>query len=135
MMVVVLLLSDFVIEWVGFGLFVFDCLMIVLMWNCFMQDYSGILVVDVIGCNLFDCFLDLLYVWLLCKFESVFQFGSFVFSLWEQWFYLFCFEYDWLIMGGVDYMQQDCMFMLFMCGCDVEVVCVMILDVMYVSVM
>lgn len=36
MMVVVLLLSDFVIEWVGFGLFVFDCLMIVLMWNCFM---------------------------------------------------------------------------------------------------
>lgn len=35
-------LSDLVIERVGFGLFVLDRRMTVLMWNRFMQDHSGV---------------------------------------------------------------------------------------------
>ena len=52
-------LSDLVIERVGFGLFVLDRSMTVLMWNRFMQDHSGIPASDVIGRNLFDRFPDL----------------------------------------------------------------------------
>ena len=74
-------LSDLVIERVGFGLFVLDRAMNVLMWNRFMQDHSGIPAADVIGRNLFDCFPDLPRAWLSRKLESVFQLGSFAFSL------------------------------------------------------
>ena len=77
-------LSDLVIERVGFGLFVLDRAMNVLMWNRFMQDHNGIPAADVIGRNLFDCFPDLPRAWLSRKLESVFQLGSFAFSSWEQ---------------------------------------------------
>ena len=76
-------LSDLVIERVGFGLFVLDRSMTVLMWNRFMQDHSGIPAADVIGRNLFDRFPDLPRAWLSRKLESVFQLGSFAFSSWE----------------------------------------------------
>ncbi|CAB3971055.1 diguanylate cyclase [Burkholderia sp. AU31652] len=128
-------LSDLVIERVGFGLFVLDRAMNVLMWNRFMQDHSGIPAADVIGRNLFDCFPDLPRAWLSRKLESVFQLGSFAFSSWEQRPYLFRFEHDRPITGGVDYMQQDCTFMPLTRGRDVEAVCVTISDVTHVSVM
>ena len=63
-------LSDLVIERVGFGLFVLDRAMNVLMWNRFMQDH-GIPAADVIGRNLFDCFPDLPRAWLSRKLERV----------------------------------------------------------------
>ena len=128
-------LSDLVIERVGFGLFVLDRAMNVLMWNRFMQDHSGTVAADVIGRNLFDCFPDLPRAWLERKLQSVFQLGSFAFSSWEQRPYLFRFEHDRPITGGVDYMQQDCTFMPLTRGRDVEAVCVTISDVTHVSVM
>jgi len=112
-------LSDLVIERVGFGLFVLDRRMTVLMWNRFMQDHSGVPAADVIGRNLFDCFPDLPRAWLTRKLDSVFQLGSFAFSSWEQRPYLFRFEHDRPITGGR----------------DVEAVCVTISDVTHVSVM
>ncbi len=63
------------------------------------------------------------------------QLGSFAFSSWEQRPYLFRFEHDRPITGGVDYMQQDCTFMPLTRGRDVEAVCVTISDVTHVSVM
>ncbi|KVG62220.1 GGDEF domain-containing protein [Burkholderia pseudomultivorans] len=128
-------LSDLVIERVGFGLFVLDRAMTVLMWNRFMQDHSGVPAADVIGRNLFDCFPDLPRAWLARKLDSVFQLGSFAFSSWEQRPYLFRFEHDRPITGGVDYMQQDCTFMPLARGREVEAVCVTISDVTHVSVM
>ncbi|UEP44293.1 GGDEF domain-containing protein [Burkholderia sp. B21-005] len=128
-------LSDLVIERVGFGLFVLDRSMTVLMWNRFMQDHTGIPAADVIGRNLFDCFPELPRAWLERKLESVFQLGSFAFSSWEQRPYLFRFEHDRPITGGVDYMQQDCTFMPLTRGREVEAVCVTISDVTHVSVM
>ena len=128
-------LSDLVVERVGFGLFVLDREMKVLMWNRFMQDHSGRHADEVIGKSIFETFPDLPQAWLTRKVESVFQLGSFAFSSWEQRPYLFQFDHDRPITGGVDYMQQDCTFMPLMRGRDVIAVCVTISDVTHVSVM
>ena len=128
-------LSDLVAERVGFGIFVLDREMNVLMWNRFMQDHSGVPADEVIGRPIFERFPDLPRAWLTRKVESVFQLGSFAFSSWEQRPYLFQFDHDRPITGGVDYMQQDCTFMPLMRGRDVIAVCVTISDVTHVSVM
>ncbi|MGV2288277.1 diguanylate cyclase [Trinickia sp. YCB016] len=128
-------LSDLVIERVGFGIFVVDRDFNVLMWNRFMQDHSGRPAADVVGKSIFDNFPELPRVWFTRKLESVFQLGSFAFSSWEQRPYLFKFEHDRPITGGVDFMQQDCTFMPLMRGRDVVAVCVTISDVTHVSVM
>ncbi|EIP86335.1 hypothetical protein A33K_17425 [Burkholderia humptydooensis MSMB43] len=105
------------------------------MWNRFMQDHSGVAAADVIGRNLFDSFPDLPRAWLSRKIESVFQLGGFAFSSWEQRPYLFRFDHDRPITGGVDFMQQDCTFVPIARGREVEAVCVTISDVTHVSVM
>ncbi|WP_028202796.1 sensor domain-containing diguanylate cyclase [Paraburkholderia nodosa] len=128
-------LADLVVERVGFGIFVVDRDMNVLSWNRFMQDHSGVTAEDVIGHSIFERFPDLPRAWLTRKVESVFQLGSFAFSSWEQRPYLFQFDHDRPITGGVDYMQQDCTFMPLMRGRDVIAVCVTISDVTHVSVM
>ena len=128
-------LSDLVVERVGFGIFVVDRDMNVLSWNRFMQDHSGVTAEDVIGRSIFERFPDLPRAWLTRKVESVFQLGSFAFSSWEQRPYLFRFDHDRPITGGVDYMQQDCTFMPLMRGRDVIAVCVTLSDVTHVSVM
>jgi diguanylate cyclase (GGDEF)-like protein len=73
-------------------------------------------------------------VWLSRKVESVFQLGSFAFSSWEQRPYLFKFDHDRPITGGVDFMQQDCTFMPLTRGREVIAVCVTVSDVTHVSV-
>ncbi|MCP3715592.1 MULTISPECIES: diguanylate cyclase [unclassified Paraburkholderia] len=128
-------LADLVVERVGFGIFVVDRDMNVLSWNRFMQDHSGVTAEDVIGRSIFERFPDLPRAWLTRKVESVFQLGSFAFSSWEQRPYLFQFDHDRPITGGVDYMQQDCTFMPLMRGRDVIAVCVTLSDVTHVSVM
>ncbi|WP_322030877.1 diguanylate cyclase [Paraburkholderia sp. J76] len=128
-------LADLVVERVGFGIFVVDRDMNVLSWNRFMQDHSGVTADDVIGRSIFERFRDLPRAWLTRKVESVFQLGSFAFSSWEQRPYLFQFDHDRPITGGVDYMQQDCTFMPLMRGRDVIAVCVTLSDVTHVSVM
>ncbi|MFD1560729.1 GGDEF domain-containing protein [Paraburkholderia silviterrae] len=128
-------LSDLVVERVGFGIFVLDRDMNVLMWNRFMQDHSGVAAADVIGRPVFERFADLPRAWLTRKVESVFQLGSFAFSSWEQRPYLFRFDHDRPITGGVDYMQQDCTFMPLMREREVIAVCVTVSDVTHVSVM
>lgn len=128
-------LSDLVIERVSFGIFVLDREMRVLMWNRFMQDHSGVAAADVIGRNLFDSFPELPRAWLSRKIESVFQLGSFAFSSWEQRPYLFRFDHDRPITGGVDFMQQDCTFVPIARAREVEAVCVTVSDVTHVSVM
>jgi diguanylate cyclase (GGDEF)-like protein len=127
-------LSDLVIERVGFGIFVLDRDLNVLMWNRFMQDHSGLSAEQVVGRSIFLNFPELPHVWLARKIESVFQLGSFAFSSWEQRPYLFKFDHDRPITGGVDFMQQDCTFMPLMRGREVVAVCVTISDVTHVSI-
>ncbi|MEM5384446.1 diguanylate cyclase [Paraburkholderia phymatum] len=127
-------LSDLVVERVGFGIFVLDRQMNVLMWNRFMHDHSGLPAQQVVGKSIFASFPELPRVWLTRKVESVFQLGSFAFSSWEQRPYLFRFDHDRPITGGVDYMQQDCTFMPIMREREVEAVCVTVCDVTHVSI-
>ncbi|HEX3382976.1 MAG TPA: diguanylate cyclase [Paraburkholderia sp.] len=127
-------LSDLVVERVGFGIFVLDRDLNVLMWNRFMQDHSGLSAEQVVGRSIFLNFPELPHVWLARKIESVFQLGSFAFSSWEQRPYLFKFDHDRPITGGVDFMQQDCTFMPLMRGREVVAVCVTISDVTHVSI-
>jgi diguanylate cyclase (GGDEF)-like protein len=127
-------LSDLVVERVGFGIFVLDREMKVLMWNRFMQDHSGLSAEQVVGKSIFASFPELPRVWLTRKLESVFQLGSFAFSSWEQRPYLFKFEHDRPITGGVDFMQQDCTFMPLTREREVVAVCVTISDVTHVSI-
>ncbi|MCC8403015.1 diguanylate cyclase [Paraburkholderia sp. MMS20-SJTN17] len=127
-------LSDLVVERVGFGIFVLDRDLNVLMWNRFMQDHSGLSAEQVVGRSIFLNFPELPRVWLSRKVESVFQLGSFAFSSWEQRPYLFKFDHDRPITGGVDFMQQDCTFMPLMRGREVVAVCVTISDVTHVSI-
>jgi diguanylate cyclase (GGDEF)-like protein len=127
-------LSDLVLDRVGFGVFVLDRSLKVLMWNRFMQDHSSLSAEDVVGKSIFASFPELPRVWLTRKIESVFQLGSFAFSSWEQRPYLFKFEHDRPITGGVDFMQQDCTFMPLTRGREVIAVCVTISDVTHVSV-
>jgi diguanylate cyclase (GGDEF)-like protein len=128
-------LSDLVVERVGFGIFVLDRQMNVLMWNRFMHDHSGLSAEQVVGKSIFASFPELPRVWLTRKLESVFQLGSFAFSSWEQRPYLFKFDHDRPITGGVDFMQQDCTFMPLMREREVEAVCVTVSDVTHVSIM
>jgi diguanylate cyclase (GGDEF)-like protein len=127
-------LSDLVVERVGFGIFVIDRDMNVLMWNRFMQDHSGLSADQVVGKSLYTHFPELPRVWLSRKIESVFQLGTFAFSSWEQRPYLFKFDHDRPITGGVDFMQQDCTFMPLMREREVVAVCVTISDVTHVSI-
>ncbi|MEX3932425.1 GGDEF domain-containing protein [Paraburkholderia phymatum] len=127
-------LSDLVVERVGFGIFVLDRQMNVLMWNRFMHDHSGLSAQQVVGKSIFASFPELPRVWFTRKVESVFQLGSFAFSSWEQRPYLFKFDHDRPITGGVDYMQQDCTFMPIMREREVEAVCVTVCDVTHVSI-
>ncbi|MGF6740756.1 sensor domain-containing diguanylate cyclase [Paraburkholderia atlantica] len=127
-------LSDLVVERVDFGIFVLDRELNVLMWNRFMQDHSGLSAEQVVGRSIYQNFPELPRVWLSRKIESVFQLGSFAFSSWEQRPYLFKFDHDRPITGGVDFMQQDCTFMPLMRGREVVAVCVTISDVTHVSI-
>jgi diguanylate cyclase (GGDEF)-like protein len=127
-------LSELVVERVGFGIFVLDRDLNVLMWNRFMQDHSGLSAEQVVGRSIFLNFPELPHVWLSRKIESVFQLGSFAFSSWEQRPYLFKFDHDRPITGGVDFMQQDCTFMPLMRGREVVAVCVTVSDVTHVSI-
>ena len=128
-------LSELVIERVGFGIFVLDRDLNVLMWNRFMADHSGKTAEQVTGKSIFASFPELPRVWLTRKIESVFQLGSFAFSSWEQRPYLFKFDHDRPITGGVDFMQQDCTFMPLTHEREVRAVCVTISDATHASMM
>ena len=128
-------LGELVAERVGFGIFVVDRQMNVLMWNRFMHDHSGKSATDVVGRPLFESFPDLPRGWFARKCESVFQLGSYAFSSWEQRPYLFRFDHDRPITGGVDFMYQDCTFIPLTQQREVVAVCVTINDVTHVSVM
>ncbi|WP_084162710.1 sensor domain-containing diguanylate cyclase [Paraburkholderia bannensis] len=129
------LLTQLVVERLNLGIFVLDHKLNVLLWNRFMQDHSGVGAEDVIGRPVLECFPELPRAWLERKVESVFKLGGFAFSSWEQRPYLFRFDHDRPITGGVDYMQQDCTFIPLLRDREVIAVCVTITDVTHVSVM
>jgi diguanylate cyclase (GGDEF)-like protein len=121
-------LSELVVERVGFGIFAVDREFNLLMWNRFMQDYSGHSFEEVVGRNLWTCFPDLPHGWLKRKFDSVFVLGNYAFSSWEQRPFLFKFRHDRPLSGSNGYMQQDCTFMPLIEDGVVVAVCVTVAD-------
>jgi diguanylate cyclase (GGDEF)-like protein/PAS domain S-box-containing protein len=128
-------LSELVVERVGFGIFAVDRDFNLLMWNRFMQDYSGHSYEEVVGRNLWDCFPDLPHGWLKRKFDSVFVLGNYAFSSWEQRPFLFKFRHDRPLSGSNGYMQQDCTFMPLIEDGVVVAVCVTVADVTEFSIL
>ena len=128
-------LSELVVERVGFGIFAVDRDFNVVMWNRFMQDYSGRSYDDVVGRDLWESFPDLPRGWLKRKFDSVFLLGNYAFSSWEQRPYLFKFRHDRPLSGSNGYMQQDCTFMPLVEDGQVVAVCVTVADVTEFSIL
>lgn len=113
---------------VDVGVFAVDRGMRVVTWNGFMERHSGRARVEMLGCSLFDAFPELPEKWLRRKFESVFLLGSYAFSGWEHRPYLFRFDHNRPITGGLDAMRQNCTFIPIRDGEDVTAVCVTITD-------
>ena len=91
--------------------------------------HSGHAADEVIGRNLFDCFPDLPRQWLSRKIESVFVLKNYAFTSWEQRPYVFRFDHNRPITGGVDAMRQSCILLpLKDAAGEVEFVCVTLID-------
>lgn len=104
-------LLDFVVDRLEVGIFAIDAAMTVVLWNHFMSMHSGRNAADVIGRNLFECFPELPRVWLEKKIRNVFLLKNYAFTSWEQRPYLFRFQHNRPVTGGVDAMQQSCTFL------------------------
>ena len=122
-------LLDFVVDRLEVGIFAVDAEMKVVLWNHFMAMHSGHEPGRVIGRNLFECFPELPRVWLEKKIRNVFLLKNYAFTSWEQRPYLFHFQHNRPVTGGVDAMQQSCTFLPVKGPSDtVEHVCVSLYD-------
>ncbi len=122
-------LLPFIVDRIEVGIFALDKGCNVVLWNSFMSTHSGHAADEVIGRNLFDCFPDLPRQWLSRKIESVFVLKNYAFTSWEQRPYVFRFDHNRPITGGVDAMRQSCILLpLKDAAGEVEFVCVTLID-------
>lgn len=77
------------------------------VWNCFMENHSGLRPDTVRNKNLFDLFPDIPEKWFKHKAEAVFTLNSRAFCTWRQRPYLFKFKNYRPITGCADHMYQD----------------------------
>lgn len=118
-----------IVDHVSSGLSVVDRQMRILLWNRFMESYSGRRAEDVIGLSLFDCFVELPRGWLEAKIRSVFLLGNNAYSSWQHRPYLFAFPLHGATGAERELMRQNCTFMpVFGQGGNVDAVCIAIDD-------
>ena len=128
-------LFEFIVDRVNVGLFVIDKNMNIVLWNNFMAINSGLSAEQVVGENLFKRFPELPQKWLERKIEGVYILKNFSFTSWEQRPFLFKFDHNRPITGGVDYMRQDTTFFPVKDEAgEVQFVCVTLLDVTDTSI-
>lgn len=119
-----------VIDRLDVGVFVLNRDLEVLFWNNSMAANSGKPVSEVVGQKLPELFPELPERWLRKKVDSVFILNNRSFTAWEQRPYLFRFQHNRPVTGGVEHMYQNCTFN--PCrgdGDEVEVVAVTLQDV------
>ncbi len=104
-------LADFVVDRVAVGVFAVDRELTVTLWNRFMATHSRRPAETVLGRKLFDCFPELPREWLEHKIHTVLTLGNYGFTSWEQRPFLFRFDHNRPITGGVDAMRQSCTFL------------------------
>ena len=122
-------LLEFIVERLEAGVFVVDRDYRIILWNRFMAMHSQRPAADVVGRNLFECFPELPQKWLARKIESVFILKNYAFTSWEQRPFLFRFNHNRPITGGIDAMRQNCILLPQKdAGGEVQHVCVTLLD-------
>lgn len=99
-----------VIDRLDVGIFVLNQQNEIEFWNHFMAANSGRPGSAVVGRNLFELFSELPERWLRKKIEGVFVLKNRSFTAWEQRPYLFRFNHNRPVTGGVDFMYQNCSF-------------------------
>lgn len=92
------------------GMVILDADCNIVFWNRFMQIHSGIPEADVLGKNLFNTFPDLSGSGIEKKISSVFLLKNSAFTSWEYRPHLFKFPNPHSVIGGDEWMQQDCTF-------------------------
>lgn len=122
-------LLSFLVDRLEVGVLVVDSEMRIVLWNHFMVAHSGRSAEEVIGRNLFECFPELPAKWLEKKIRSVFLLKNYAFTSWEQRPFLFRFNHNRPVTGGIDAMQQNCTFLPIKNADDgVEQVCISVFD-------
>lgn len=122
-------LLEFVVDRLEVGIFAVDADMNIVLWNRFMGIHSKKAAAEVCGRNLFECFPDLPAPWLKKKIRSVFLLKNYAFTSWEQRPYLFRFNHNRPITGGIETMHQNCTFLPVKDDKDnVKLVCVTVFD-------
>ncbi|MFV0663675.1 PAS domain-containing protein [Denitromonas sp.] len=104
-------LGGFIADRVEVGVFAVDAAFTITLWHRFMATHSRRPVAEVIGRNLFECFPDLPQAWLERKVRHVQALRNYAFTSWTQRPYLFRFDHNRPITGGVDAMRQNCTFL------------------------
>lgn len=128
-------LLEFILDRVNIGVFVLNKNMEVVLWNHFMETNSHRPSKDIVGKNLFELFPELPRQWLERKIQSVFVLKNFAFTSWEQRPYLFQFQHNRPVTGGVDSMRQNCTFLPVKNSAgEVDFVCVTLIDVTDTSI-
>lgn len=121
--------SDYILNRIELGVLLVDRECKILLWNQYMEHHTGRTAEEVLGQKLFDVFPELPVKWLEKKIQSVFVLKNFAFTSWEQRPWLFKFPHHRPITGGIDFMQQNCVFMPIRQGDSVDAVCIQIFDV------
>ncbi len=123
------LLLSFLVDRLEVGILVVDSDMRIVLWNHFMAAHSGRSAEEVVGQNVFECFPELPAKWLEKKIRSVFLLKNYAFTSWEQRPYLFRFNHNRPVTGGIEAMQQNCTFLPIKNADDVvEQVCISVFD-------
>ncbi len=100
-----------IVQDISVGVVVLDQAYTIVIWNKFMEKYSGLKSDEIIGKNIFKEFPYLSEEWLDFKLKSVFLLKNFSFTSWKQRPYLFKFINSRPITGSADFMYQDCVFL------------------------
>ena len=123
-------LGSFIADRVEVGVFAVDLDFQITLWNRFMATHSRHAAADVLGKNLFECFPELPRNWMERKVRHVQALRNYAFTSWTQRPYLFRFDHNRPITGGVDAMRQNCTFLpVKNAAGEVEQVCVTVQDV------
>jgi len=103
-------LINMAVSQINAGMVIIDADRNIVFWNRFMQVHSGISEDEIKGINLFEKFPDLNGSGIAKKIDSVFLLKNLAFTSWEYRPYLFKFANTHSVIGGEEWMQQDCTF-------------------------
>jgi len=103
-------LVNMAVSQINAGMVILDADLNIVFWNRFMQIHSDISEDEIKGKNLFEQFPELKGSGIEKKIGSVFLLKNLAFTSWEYRPYLFKFANTHSVIGGEEWMQQDCTF-------------------------